>query len=167
MIYIKIPKDRIGALIGPKGAVRKQLETRGGYKIDVDTDANEVVGDGVATSIAGNSPPKSSYATSVIASDVSATDSVSISTVSISNVCTSVACSGSGDAVNATWSRGTWAWNVTKPKINNTAACTTALMTSGIGRGRRCASDGSSSDSTDTFVEVASVFDNAPSSADD
>jgi ribosomal RNA assembly protein len=42
MIYIKIPQDRIGAMIGPKGAVRKQLEKRGGFKIDVDTEANEV-----------------------------------------------------------------------------------------------------------------------------
>lgn len=42
MIYIKIPKDRIGALIGPKGSVRKQLETRSGFKIDVDSEQNEV-----------------------------------------------------------------------------------------------------------------------------
>ncbi len=42
MIYIKIPKDRIGALIGPKGAIRKQLEKRSGFKIDVDTEENEV-----------------------------------------------------------------------------------------------------------------------------
>ena len=42
MIYIKIPKDRIGAVIGPKGSVRKQLEKRAGVKIDVDTVENEV-----------------------------------------------------------------------------------------------------------------------------
>lgn len=42
MIYIKIPKDRIGALIGPKGKTRKLLEKRGGAPIEVDTELNEV-----------------------------------------------------------------------------------------------------------------------------
>ncbi len=42
MIYVKIPKDRIGVLIGPKGKTRQQLETRGGIPIEVDSDANEV-----------------------------------------------------------------------------------------------------------------------------
>lgn len=42
MIYIKIPKDRIGALIGPKGQTRKMLEKRSGAAIEVDTEMNEV-----------------------------------------------------------------------------------------------------------------------------
>ena len=43
MIYIRIPKDRIGALIGPKGKTRKLLERRAGLKLDVDSDQNEVM----------------------------------------------------------------------------------------------------------------------------
>ncbi len=42
MIYIKIPKDRIGAVIGPKGQTRKLLEKRAGVPIEVDSEANEV-----------------------------------------------------------------------------------------------------------------------------
>lgn len=42
MIYVKIPQDRVAVLIGPKGKTRKQIERRGGIKIDVDTDQNEV-----------------------------------------------------------------------------------------------------------------------------
>ncbi len=42
MIYIRIPKDRIGVLIGPKGKMRKQLSQRSGIKMDVDSEQNEV-----------------------------------------------------------------------------------------------------------------------------
>ena len=42
MIYIKIPRDRIAVVIGPRGKTRKVLERRSGIKIDVDTDQNEV-----------------------------------------------------------------------------------------------------------------------------
>ncbi|MGB1697739.1 MAG: KH domain-containing protein [Thermoplasmatota archaeon] len=42
MIYIKIPQDRIGALIGPKGATKKQLIERSGLQIEVDGEQNEV-----------------------------------------------------------------------------------------------------------------------------
>lgn len=43
MIYIRIPKERLGVLIGPKGQTRKDLEKRSGLAIEVDTDDNEVV----------------------------------------------------------------------------------------------------------------------------
>lgn len=42
MIYIKIPQDRIGALIGPKGATKKLLIERSGLDIDIDGEQNEV-----------------------------------------------------------------------------------------------------------------------------
>ncbi len=42
MIYVRVPKDRVAVVIGPKGQTRKQLERRGGVKIDVDSENNEV-----------------------------------------------------------------------------------------------------------------------------
>ncbi len=42
MIYVRIPKDRIAVVIGEKGQTKKQLERRGGMKLSVDTDQNEV-----------------------------------------------------------------------------------------------------------------------------
>lgn len=42
MIYIKIPQDRIGALIGPKGATKRLLIERSGLHIEIDGDQNEV-----------------------------------------------------------------------------------------------------------------------------
>ncbi len=43
MIYVRIPRDRIGVLIGHKGETRRMLEERSGLKLDVDTDDNEVM----------------------------------------------------------------------------------------------------------------------------
>ncbi len=43
MIYVRIPRDRIGVLIGHKGETRKMLEERSGLSIEVDTDDNEVM----------------------------------------------------------------------------------------------------------------------------
>lgn len=42
MILQKIPQDRVGALIGPRGGVRRALQERSGIAIDVDSDLNEV-----------------------------------------------------------------------------------------------------------------------------
>ena len=42
MTILRIPKDRLGALIGPAGETRKILEQRSGVKLDVDSDENEV-----------------------------------------------------------------------------------------------------------------------------
>lgn len=42
MIYIKVPQDRIGALIGPKGATKRLLIERSGIEIEIDGENNEV-----------------------------------------------------------------------------------------------------------------------------
>lgn len=42
MIYVKIPQDRIGALIGPNGEIKKALEDRSGIQLEVDSVENEV-----------------------------------------------------------------------------------------------------------------------------
>lgn len=42
MIYVRIPKDRVAVVIGEKGKTKKQLERRGGIKLSVDTELNEV-----------------------------------------------------------------------------------------------------------------------------
>lgn len=40
--YITIPKDRIGALIGPSGRVKKQIEKDAGVKIEIDSASGDV-----------------------------------------------------------------------------------------------------------------------------
>ena len=40
--YLKIPKDRIGVLIGPKGQITKDIEKRTGCKVEVDSETGEV-----------------------------------------------------------------------------------------------------------------------------
>jgi ribosomal RNA assembly protein len=40
--YLKIPKDRIGAMIGPGGEVKHEIEKRTGIKVDVDSETGEV-----------------------------------------------------------------------------------------------------------------------------
>ncbi len=42
MIYIRIPKERVGVIIGPKGETKKMLEERSGIPIEVSSDENEV-----------------------------------------------------------------------------------------------------------------------------
>ncbi len=42
MDYVKIPNERLGVVIGPKGETRKLLEKRSGIRIEVDTEVNEV-----------------------------------------------------------------------------------------------------------------------------
>lgn len=41
-IQIKVPRDRIGVLIGFKGAVKKKIEKEGGVKIEVDSEEGNV-----------------------------------------------------------------------------------------------------------------------------
>ena len=43
MKYLKIPMDRIGVLIGHKGETKKDLEERTGLKINIDSNAGEIV----------------------------------------------------------------------------------------------------------------------------
>jgi len=40
---LKIPKERIGVLIGKKGEIKRELEKRGNVKIDVDSEHGDVV----------------------------------------------------------------------------------------------------------------------------
>ena len=40
--YLKIPKDRIGAMIGPSGEVKREIEKRTGIRVDVDSESGEV-----------------------------------------------------------------------------------------------------------------------------
>jgi ribosomal RNA assembly protein len=40
--YLKIPKDRIGAMIGPGGEVKHEIEKRTGIKVSVDSESGEV-----------------------------------------------------------------------------------------------------------------------------
>ena len=42
MLYVKIPKDRVGALLGPKGTVKTQIEHSCGVTLKVDTKLGDV-----------------------------------------------------------------------------------------------------------------------------
>ncbi len=42
MQFIKLPKDRVGALIGKKGETKQMLEERTGVLIDIDSETGEV-----------------------------------------------------------------------------------------------------------------------------
>lgn len=42
MLYVKIPMERIGVLIGEKGEIKKRLEESTGVKITVDSESGEV-----------------------------------------------------------------------------------------------------------------------------
>ena len=41
--YVRVPKNRIGVIIGPKGSTKKELERNLQCKIDVDSDSGEVI----------------------------------------------------------------------------------------------------------------------------
>lgn len=43
MKYLKIPMERVGVLIGHNGEIKKDLETRSGLKIDIDSKEGEVI----------------------------------------------------------------------------------------------------------------------------
>ena len=40
--FLKIPQDRIGAMIGPAGKVKRDIEKKTGIKVDVDSETGEV-----------------------------------------------------------------------------------------------------------------------------
>ncbi len=44
--FIRIPHERIGVLIGPKGVTKRTIEKKSQAKIDIDSDSGEVVIDG-------------------------------------------------------------------------------------------------------------------------
>jgi len=43
MKYLKIPMNRVGALIGQNGEMKKQLEEKSGLKLQIDSKLGEVV----------------------------------------------------------------------------------------------------------------------------
>jgi len=43
MKYLKVPMDRVGVLIGPKGQTKKELEERCSVKLNIDSKQGEVV----------------------------------------------------------------------------------------------------------------------------
>ena len=43
MRSIRVPQDRVGAIIGPKGSTKRQIQKISGIKIDIDTEEGEVI----------------------------------------------------------------------------------------------------------------------------
>lgn len=41
-VFVRIPGERLGVLIGPKGQTRRILEERSGIPLDIDSDENEI-----------------------------------------------------------------------------------------------------------------------------
>ncbi|WP_094229049.1 KH domain-containing protein [Methanolobus psychrotolerans] len=50
MTHIKVPKDRVGAIIGPKGRVKQLIESKSTAKLDIDSE------NGTVEIIPGNDP---------------------------------------------------------------------------------------------------------------
>jgi ribosomal RNA assembly protein len=42
MLYVRIPKERVGALIGPEGQTKKMIEEKACVKLDVDSETGDV-----------------------------------------------------------------------------------------------------------------------------
>lgn len=60
MTHIKIPQDRIGAIIGPKGRIKKLIESKSSSKLEIDSES------GVVEIIPEDDPIKSMRAEDVI-----------------------------------------------------------------------------------------------------
>lgn len=43
MRSVRVPQDRVGAIIGPKGVTKRMLQKTSGIKIDIDADEGEVM----------------------------------------------------------------------------------------------------------------------------
>ena len=43
MRSIRVPQDRVGAIIGPKGSTKRQIQKISGIKIDIDTEEGEIL----------------------------------------------------------------------------------------------------------------------------
>ena len=43
MRSIRVPQDRVGAIIGPKGNTKRMIQKISGIKIDIDTEEGEVL----------------------------------------------------------------------------------------------------------------------------
>lgn len=44
--HIKVPQDRIGALIGPEGHIKEKFEKKSGVKLQIDSESGEVILEG-------------------------------------------------------------------------------------------------------------------------
>ncbi|WP_292485755.1 KH domain-containing protein [Methanohalobium sp.] len=42
MVHIKVPQDRIGAIIGPNGSVKETIEQKSASKLEIDSDSGSV-----------------------------------------------------------------------------------------------------------------------------
>lgn len=42
MVHIKVPKDRVGAIIGPKGRVKNLIEQKSASKLEIDSESGSV-----------------------------------------------------------------------------------------------------------------------------
>jgi ribosomal RNA assembly protein len=60
MTHIKVPQDRIGAIIGPQGSVKKMIEERSTATLNIDSE------NGTVEVIAGDDPVGGMRATDVI-----------------------------------------------------------------------------------------------------
>lgn len=60
MTHVKVPKDRIGAIIGPKGSVKELIENKSGAKLDIDSES------GVVEIVQGDDPVGALRATEVV-----------------------------------------------------------------------------------------------------
>lgn len=60
MTHIKVPKDRIGAIIGPKGSVKQLIESKSGAELNIDSE------EGVVEVIPGSEPVGAMRAIEVI-----------------------------------------------------------------------------------------------------
>jgi ribosomal RNA assembly protein len=73
MMYVRVPKERLGALIGPEGSVKREIEGRSGCPLTIDSETGDVtIGDGehpvgqlgarnVVTAIAAGFSPRRAF----------------------------------------------------------------------------------------------------------
>ncbi len=60
MTHVKVPKDRIGAIIGPKGSVKQLIESKSGAELNIDSE------NGVVEIIPGEEPVGAMRAAEVV-----------------------------------------------------------------------------------------------------
>jgi len=60
MTHVKVPKDRIGAIIGPKGSVKQLIESKSGAELNIDSE------NGVVEVLPGEEPVGAMRAVEVV-----------------------------------------------------------------------------------------------------
>ena len=60
MTHVKVPKDRVGAIIGPKGSVKQLIESKSSAELDIDSES------GVVEIIPGDDPVGAMRAAEVV-----------------------------------------------------------------------------------------------------